>query len=55
MESSMSMIEGSKFNEISAVGQIDHATMWEFLSKLAIWDFFEMTNTQAKVKMTKNY
>ena len=55
MESSMSMIEGSKSNEISAVGQTDHATMREFLSKLAIWDFFEMTNTQAKVKMTKNY
>ena len=46
MESSMSMIEGSKSNEISAVGQIDHATMREFLSKLAIWDFFEMTKEE---------
>ena len=38
----MSMIEGSKSNEISTVEQIDHATMQEFLSKPAIWDFFEM-------------
>ena len=36
----MSMIEGSKSNEISAVAQIDHATMQKFLSQLAIWDFF---------------
>ena len=42
MESLTSMIEGSKSNEISAVEQIDHATMQEFLSKLAIWDFLEM-------------
>ena len=46
MESLMSMIEGSKSNEISAVEQIDHATMQEFLSKLAIWDFFEMTKEE---------
>ena len=32
MESLMSMIEGSKSNEISAVEQIDHATMQKFLS-----------------------
>ena len=37
----MSIIEGSKSNEISAVEQTDHATMQEFMSKLAIWDFFE--------------
>ena len=36
----MSMTEGSKFNEISTVEQIDHAATQEFLSKLAIWDFF---------------
>ena len=46
MESLMSMIEGSKSNEISAVEQIDHATMQEFLSKLAIWDFFEMSKEE---------
>ena len=39
----MPMIEVSNFNEISAVEQIDHASMQEFLSKLAIWDFFEMS------------
>ena len=42
----MSMIEGSKSNEISTVEQIDHATMQEFLSKLAIWDFFEMSKEE---------
>ena len=42
----MSMIEGSKSNEISAVEQIDHATMQEFFSKLAIWDFFEMSKEE---------
>ena len=40
------MIEGSKSNEISTVEQIDHATMQEFLSKLAIWDFFEMSTEE---------
>ena len=42
----MSMIEGSISNEISTVEQIDHATMQEFLSKLAIWDFFEMSKEE---------
>ena len=42
----MSMIEGSKSNEISTVEQIDHATLQEFLSKPAIWDFFEMSKEQ---------
>ena len=42
----MSMIEGSKSNEISAVEQMDHATMQEFLSKLAIWDFFDKCHKQ---------
>ena len=42
----MSMIEGSTSIEISTVEQIDHATMQEFLSKLAIWDFFEMSKEE---------
>ena len=42
----MSMIEGSKSNESSTVEQIDDATMQEFLSKLAIWDFFEMSKKE---------
>ena len=42
----MSMIEGSKSNEISTVEQMDHATMQEFLSKLAIWDFFEKSKEE---------
>ena len=40
------MIEGLKSNEITAVEQIDHATMQEFLSKLAIWDFLEITKEE---------
>ena len=32
----MSMIEGPKANEITTVEQIDHKTMQEFLSKLAV-------------------
>ena len=46
MQSLMSMIEGSTSNEISTVEQIDHATMQEFLSKLAIWDFFEISKEE---------
>ena len=46
MESLMSTIEGSKSNEISVVEQIDHVTMQEFLSKLAIWDFFEISKEE---------
>ena len=46
MEKLMPMIEGSTSNEISTVEQIDHATMQEFLSKLAIWDFFEMSKEE---------
>ena len=42
----MSMIEVSKSNEISTVEQIDHAAMQEFLSKLTIWDFFEMSKEE---------
>ena len=42
----MSMTEGSKSNEISTVEEINHATMQEFLSKLAIWNFFEMSQEE---------
>ena len=46
MDSLMSIIEGPKSNEIAAVEQIDHATMQEFMSKLAIWDFLEITKEE---------
>ena len=42
----MSMIEGSKSNEISTVEQTDHASMQEFLSKPVIWDLFEMSKEE---------
>ena len=53
----MSMIEGSQSNEINAVEQIDHATMQEFLFKIAIWDFFEMSKEEytSKSENDKSY
>ena len=42
----MSMIEGSKSNELSAVEQLDDATMQELLSKLDIWEFFGMSKEE---------
>ena len=42
----MSMNEGLKSNEITAVEQMDHATMQEFLSKQARWDFLEITKEE---------
>ena len=46
MESLMSMIEGPKSSEITSVEQINHETMQEFLSKLAIWDYYEMAREE---------
>ena len=46
MESLMSMIEGPKSNEITSVEQINHENMQEFLSKLDIWDYYEMTRVE---------
>ena len=46
MESLMSKIEGPKSNEITSVEQINHETMQEFLSKLAIWVYYEMTREE---------
>lgn len=41
------MIEASsKSKEIRSVQEIHHPTMQEFLSKLAIWDFFEMSRDE---------
>ena len=40
------MNEGLKSNEITAVEQMDHATMQEFLSKQARWDFLEITKEE---------
>lgn len=43
MEGLMSMIQNSsKTNEIHSLSEIDNSNMQEFLSKLAIWDFFDM-------------
>ena len=47
MEGIMSMIEStSKSNEVTSVKQINQSTMQEFLEKIAIWDFYEMTRDE---------
>ena len=43
MESLFSMIEGPKSTEVTRLEQINQETMQKFLSKIAIWDFYEMT------------
>ena len=44
----MSLIEetSAKANEVTSVKQINQTTMQEFLNKIAIWDFFEMTRDE---------
>ena len=46
MESLFSMIEGTKSSEITSIEQINQETKQDFLSKLAIWDFYEMTKEE---------
>ena len=46
MENFFAMIEGAKSHEISSLEQINQEKMQEFLSKLAIWDFYEMTREE---------
>ena len=47
MEGIMSMIESTvKSNEVNSVKQINQSTMQEFLEKLPIWDFFEMSSDE---------
>ena len=44
----MSLIEetSAKTKEVTSVKQIDQTAMQEFLNKIAIWDFFEMTRDE---------
>ena len=43
----MFMIEStSKSNEVTSIKQINQSTMQEFLEKVAIWDFFEMSRDE---------
>ena len=47
MEGLLSMTEGSsKSNAIRSVKEIDHNTMQEFLDKLAIWGFYQMSKDE---------
>ena len=50
MENLFAMIEGAKSHEISSFEQINQEKMQEFLSKLAIWDFYEMTREEYSSK-----
>ena len=40
------MIEGPKSTEVTSLEQINQETMQDFLSKLTIWDFYEMTREE---------
>lgn len=46
MEKLFSMIEGPTSNEVTTLEQITQETMPEFLSKISIWDYYEMTKEQ---------
>lgn len=46
MEKLFSMIEGPTSNEVTTLEQINQETMPEFLSKISIWDCYEMTKEQ---------
>ena len=37
------MIEGPESTEVTNLEQINQETMQDFLSKIAIWDFYEIT------------
>ena len=43
MASILSMVEGPKPSEISAIEQINEETMKEFLTKSTVWDFHDTT------------
>ena len=44
----MSMINeaSNNVNDVTSIKQIDQTTMQEFLNKIAIWDFFEMSRDE---------
>ena len=46
MKKLFSMIEGPTSNEVTTLEQITQETMPEFLSKISIWDYYEMTKEQ---------
>ena len=46
VESLFSIIEGPKSTEDTSLDQINHETMQDFLSKIAIWNFYEMTREE---------
>ena len=48
MEGIMSLINeaSAKVDEVTSIKQINQTTMQEFLNKIAIWDFFEMSRDE---------
>ena len=50
MASILSMVEGPKPSEISAIEQINEETMKEFLTKSTVWDFHDTTKEDCMTK-----
>ena len=50
MASILSMVEGPKHSEISAIEQINEETMKEFLTKCTVWDFHDTTKEDYMTK-----
>ena len=46
MESLFAMIKGPTSTEATSLEHINQKTMQDFLSKIAIWDFYEMTREE---------
>ena len=46
MENILSMVEGPKPTEITSIDQIDQEIMQEFLAKISLWDFYEITREE---------
>ena len=40
------MVEGPKPTEITSIDQIDQEIMQEFLAKISVWDFYEITREE---------
>ena len=46
MENILLMVEGPKPTEITSIDQIDQEIMQEFLAKISLWDFYEITREE---------
>ena len=46
MEDILAMVEGPSTSEITTFNQIDHNIFKEFLAKITVWDFYEMSQEE---------